>query len=302
MKNKVRLAFVWDFTVEPIMLHGWDDGLKKALEILAYEEGWEIKVIATSNKEDIYNQIREFKPTVILGWGSLDRPSFDGIKEFRVPTALCLAGGNTKHSNKDNFDIIFIESQVYEDSFKEQGINHLRAFGTNEYLFQPLKLKKKFKAFFGSTYANWKRHYLFSRAVGEGGITTGRILENERQNFEDCVAHGVTVLTEVPCNTIPYLYNQSEFALVPSAFGGQRNVLEAMACNVIPVVMSDNPTTCEYVEESGYGVIVDPEPDKIKEALSKEYKFEKQGRDYILEKWTAHHYASALKKGIESIL
>lgn len=300
--KKIKLAFVWDFHVEPMMLYGWDDGLKKALEILSYEEGWDIKVIADDVKENIYAQIREFKPDVILCWGGLDRTSFNGIKEFRVPTALCFAGGSTQHPNVDNFDIVFTESQIYEDAFKKQGVNYMRAMGTNDYLFQPLKLKKKFKAFFGSTYSNWKRFFLFAMAVGDRGITAGRILKDEIQNLEVCVENGVTVLTEVSCQNMPYLYNQSEFALIPSAFGGQRNVLEAMACNVIPIVMSDNPVTVEYVKESGYGVIVDPEVEDIKEALSKTYEFKTTGREYVLEKYSAKKYAEALKKGIESIL
>ena len=303
MKKNFKLAFVWDFNVEPMMLAGWDDGLKKALELLAYNYGWEVNVITGDKLPEIRQKILAFKPDAILCWGSLDRDSFGGIKEYGIPTAICFAGGSTVHPHKDNFDIIFVESDVYEDAFKKQGDKVIRAFGTNHYLFQPLNLRKHFKAFFGATYSNWKRFYLFADAVGERGITSGRILPHEYGNFKYCAEKGVMTLTDVTCSVMPYLYNQSEFALITAQMGGQRNVLEAMACNVIPIVMSDNPTTCEYVKESGFGVIVDPDVDKLKEALEKTYGFkENMGRDYVMSKWSADIYAKNLKEGIESIL
>ena len=79
--------------------------------------------------------------------------------------------------------------------------------------------------------------------------------------------------------------------------------LEAMACNVPPIVMSDSPKNVEYVEESGYGLVVDPNPEAIRDAIDrlKPVK-EHSGRKYIESKWTIQHYADALIKGIKEIL
>ena len=84
--------------------------------------------------------------------------------------------------------------------------------------------------------------------------------------------------------------------------GGQRMTLESMACNILPIVMKDSPKNIEYVEESGFGWVVEPNADAIRNAVEK-LKDTKttMGVDYIMSKWTSKHYADNLRKGIESL-
>jgi glycosyltransferase involved in cell wall biosynthesis len=64
--------------------------------------------------------------------------------------------------------------------------------------------------------------------------------------------------------------------------------------------MSDSDKTREYVEDSGFGFVVEPNPEAIKRAIvqAKEIPFPDKGRKYIESKWTANHFKEAIKKGI----
>lgn len=300
---KTKLAFVWDFAVTKQELFTWADGLNAALNILQEKYNYEVYVISSDNKASIEEQLRAIKPDVILGWGSLDRPSFASLREYKVPTALCFAGGPTTHPFSSSFDIVFVENDVYKNAFVRQGVNVKVAFGTNSQLFVPIQLKEHYRAFYPAAFALWKRHELFAKAVGKEGIACGKFIEKERSCIDVCVENGVTVLPQLPYQVLPYLYNQSKYTLITasSAGGSQRAVLESMSCEKIPIVMSDSEKCCEYVKDSGYGVIVEPKVEAIKEALAKEYKFDNTGRSYILSKYSAEIYAKQIHEGLISI-
>lgn len=301
-----KLAFVWDFTVDPIELHTWNDGLNQALRILSSEYGYAVKIIADDNAERIYKEIEQFEPDVILGWGSLDRPSFAGLNQFNKPVALCFAGGTTSHPHLVNFDLIFCENKVYLEAFENDGRNAMIAFGVNDYLFQPMKLSKKFDSFYAAAYAKWKRHELFAEAVGKKGIVAGKIIDAEIEQAKVCEAFGCVVLPQLPYYALPYLYNQSHTSVVTAtSYGGsQRSTLEAMACNVVPIVMADSDKNREFVEDSGYGLIVTPKVEAIQNAIQivkTTKKQSKAGREYIKAKYSADIYAKKLDKGLRSI-
>lgn len=307
-KNQTVVAFVWDFTVHPLDLYGWADGLQAALTILAKKYDWYVKVIASDKTQEIYDEIEQLSPDFILGWGSLDRPSFAGIKEFGKPTGLCFAGGPTNHPQLDNFDVVFVESDTYYQDFLKRDINVHRAFGTNDLLFYPMDLKKKIAAIYPASFAKWKRHDLFAKAVGKDGLAVGKILEHEMECFQVCVDNGVTVVPQVPYEVMPFLMNQSIFAVITaSSIGGsQRTVLEAMACNLWPIVMSDSEKCAEYVLDSGFGSVVDPTPEAIaaemKNAIAKKLKNKNGGREYIESKYSAEAYADKLYEQISLLL
>jgi glycosyltransferase involved in cell wall biosynthesis len=72
--------------------------------------------------------------------------------------------------------------------------------------------------------------------------------------------------------------------------------LEAIACGIPVIAMKDSPKNCEFVAESGYGVICDPNPAAIKDAYLKVMGTiwdEKVALNYI-KKWTPQAYADAI--------
>lgn len=300
--DRKKIAFVWDFTVSPIDLASWEDGLNAALKWMAHKHPYEIYTIAEDDPSRIYEMLDVYSPDIIIAWGSLDRPSFAGLREYADVVALCFAGGPTEHPHTENFDVIFVENDTYLEAFTKQGINAVKAFGTNHSLFVPMEMHKKWTGFYPAAFARWKRHELFATALKTEGLAIGKPVREEPDVLAECLRHNVTIMTQLPYKVLPFLYNQSEFAVITasSVGGSQRVVLEAMACNVWPIVMKDNEKTSEYVLDSEYGSIVEPTVEAITEEIAKlsGSPRDERGRKYIESKYSAEIYADIIHREI----
>jgi len=289
----MRIAFLWEGI--STNQHRFEDGLAMALKRL--ESNHKIGYFEPYDKEAIDN----FKPDVLLYWGALCEQYKPLVASYPYKKAICFAGGPIDRSNIDGFDLYFTESEVNEREFEELGKPYIRAFGINEKIFKPAKLKKKYESIFWGAFAKWKRHTLFAVATKDKGIAIGQHQDHEPECYEVCKQWGVKVLEEIPREELVKYINQSEVALNTADYwgGGQRMTLEAMACNIPPVVMTDSPKNREYVEESEYGIVSGL--DNIEESIEKAKKQKPIGRDYIMSKWTSKHYADNLIKGLEQL-
>ena len=299
MERKPRIAFLWD----GVKLHygkRWLDGLWKALQHLK-ADGWEINYFEPYDRDAILG----YSPDCIIYWGAFVELATPTVIKYPFKKVNCFAGGSITKENSEGFDLIFTESAINEEELTEAGRPWMRAFGVNEELYKPMNLEKIYDGIIYGTFAGWKRHDLFADVMREKGLAVGIKQDHEKWCYEVCEKYGVTVLDEQSREKIVELISQSKVALNTADYwgGGQRMTLEAMACNVPPVVMYDSLKNCEYVEESGYGVISNANPVDIKEAVRKAMEITKHtGREYIMSKFTSRHYADALKKGILSIL
>lgn len=299
-----KLAFVWDFPVDPLELYGWQDGLHMALKIIGKKFEIEIYPIVTDNTTHIYEQIDILQPDFILCWGSLDRPSFGSITQFGIPTGLCFAGGKTDHGNRMNFDIIFVENDEYVKEFKKLGQDVVKAFGVNDALFVPtINLQPHFKAIYPAAFMPWKRLDLFAKATKQQGLVVGGMID--RKSLDACLEQGTMVMPKVAYETLPFLMAQCQCVLVTADNhgGSQRTVLEAMAMNIPVIVLSDNKKCVEYVKESGVGVIAEPTVSSIKSALDRLGEANHLlGRTFIQKNYSAMNYADKLYAGIKRFL
>ena len=220
------------------------------------------------------------------------------VKETPTRKALLYAGGPWTPDMVEGFDHVFVESALNEKEFEMNGISWSRAFGINEDIFFPMDIPKAYDGFMQATFAAWKRQPLFAEALGAKGVLCGRYQANDKEPWEHS-AQSIR-LPEMPYSAVNALLNASHTAVNTSEFwgGGQRCTLEAMAAGVPVIVMEDSPKNREYVEESGAGLVVDPGPIAIREAVetikgwSDAYK--KRGVEYIKSKWTSKHYADAI--------
>jgi glycosyltransferase involved in cell wall biosynthesis len=293
----MRIAFLWDGVTEHKGKR-FKDGLWLAL-----------KHLEKNNKVGYFEpldryKIDIFKPDVILFWGALCEECVKTVITYPYKKAICFAGGPIEPENSIGWDLFFTESEINERELEALGIPYERAFGINERIFKPKKLEKKYESVFWGAFAKWKRPELFAEAIRENGIAVGQHQEHEPECYEICHEYGVGVLDEQPREFIVNLINSSHTALNPSNFwgGGQRMTLEAMACGVPPIVMSDSPKNCEYVEESKFGIICEPDVNSIRSSLERAKKQNPQdGIDYIKSKWTSEHYAINLLKGLKKL-
>lgn len=293
-----RVAFLW----QGVTIHygkRFEDGLYQALKYI--EEEHTVKYF----EPDAAERIHAFNPDVILYWGALCEQKRPLVIEYPYPKAICFAGGQIEDSNVHGFDLYFTESAINEEEFEKFGKPWKRAFGINDLVFKPMAMEKHYDGIFWGAFAGWKRHNLFAEALGSSGIAIGQHQEHEAWCYEVCKEHGVEVLPESPRDVLVPFINRSYTAVNTSDFwgGGQRMTLEAMACDIPPIVMSDSPKNREYVEESGFGLVVDPNPEAIRSAIA-QLKADPQtgGREYIKSKYSARHYADSLLEGIQMIV
>jgi glycosyltransferase involved in cell wall biosynthesis len=201
-----------------------------------------------------------------------------------------------------------VESKIDADTCEDLDIPYRTAFGVNTDIMKPEKQPKVFDAIFPATCAGWKRQELFSRAVGSKGVLCGRNQPTDPHGFIFARDNGTLVLPELPYEAVNVLYNASWTCVNTSEFwgGGQRTTLEAMATNTPVIVMSDSPKNREYVEESGAGIVCDPTPEAIKNAIEQIKAWTQQdrerGRAYVQSKWSHEHYAISIMQGVKDIL
>lgn len=300
----MRVAFIWQG------LNGrygyWKDGLYAAMKLIEQEH--EVRYF-----DFPLDDIHDFKPDVVLYWEApctqdgKDGDNYRSVLALPYKKALLFAGGPITVKNAHGFNLYFVESKLNEDEFEALGLPWKRAFGVNTEIMKPLSFNKVWDGMIHATFADWKRHTLFAESLKENGLAVGRVQEHDRNGYNRCKELGVTVVGEQEPEKVAELINRAHVVVNTSAYwgGGQRCTLEAMACGVPVIVMDDSPKNVEYCAESNGGLILPPEPDKIREGVRmlKEYGKDHAERalKYIQSKWTERHYANALLEGIAQI-
>ncbi len=297
--DKPILVFIWQGISGRYGV--WRDGLWAAMKILErdYDVRYqEPKVPVLENAIVLYWEA----PCTLNG---KDAHNYKWVQALPNKKALLFAGGPIKKEWLDGFDHVFYESKINGEELKALGIPCSLAFGINENIFFSTDAEKEWDGIHHGTCAGWKRQKLVGESIGNRGIVVGRRQETDTYGFDRCKELGCTVVDELPPEQVSLLVNRSWSLIQSSDYwgGGQRATLEAMACNVPVVCMKDSPKNREYVEESGFGLVVDPEPVYIKSAVEeiKKWPLTNRGREYILSKWTAQHYANSLKLWLKSL-
>ena len=302
--TSMKIAFVWQGIGEGKIYGQWGDGLRKAMSIIEKEH--------TVTYHEPFETIKDVD--VILYWEApvtcmgKDRDNYNNIRNNPIKKILLFAGGQIKNEWVKGFDLLCVESKIDADTCEEFGIPYRTAFGVDSETMKPEKQPKVFDAVFPSTCAGWKRQGLFSRALKSKGAICGRPQATDPTGFIEARENGTLLFPELPYPAVSALYNASHCCVNTSEFwgGGQRTTLEAMACGIPVIVMSDSPKNREYVEESRAGLVVDPSEDAIRKAIE-EIKLwtpeeKARGRKYVENKWTAEHYAISILQGIKQVL
>lgn len=295
------LSFYWQGVSEPKYRDHWKDGLWAAMQIVAqhykvyYQEPWE-----------------EARGDIILYWEApctaqgANRHYYENVLKQKQPKILLFAGGPVELPWVIDFNHVCVESKINKEEFERMGMDVSTAFGVNTQVFKPIPIEKKWDGMLHGTSASWKRQWLIGRALGDKSLVVGRRQPSDTRPFNEAAEFGALVMEEQTYEETARLINQAHVLVNTADYwgGGQRATLEAMACGVPVVCMSDSPKNREYVEESGFGLVCDPEPEKIKEAVYrlKDMKLDPQiGVNYVKSKWTEQIYADNLLKAIKSI-
>ena len=301
MENK-RIAFIWQGITE--MKDKWEDGLDMAMKQL--EKEYQIEYLEPFDDLEGYDLLIYWEaPCTING---LNAEHYNAVRKHPTPKILLFAGGPINPKWVEGFDVICVESQINKEEFANLGIETVTAFGVNTDLFKPYKVKKKYKAVHHGTCASWKRQWLLPQAFGGESILIGKNQETDSYPFIYSKELGGVVVEELKGPKLVKTINSADVLVQSSDFwgGGQRATLEAMACGLPVICMSDSPKNIEYIDASGGGLISEPDSNSIQrtyEDVMKDYQtFSKKARDYVLQNWTWEHYAYNLNKAIKTCL
>ena len=300
MAQRLRVDFLWQGVSEPHNLEHWNDGLRLAMRYVSevhdvsYKEPWD-----------------ELTGDIILYWeapctiNGSNAPHFIKVRGTKKPKINLFAGGPVTQENTEGFDLFLLESQINEEEFTKYGRKWMRAFGVNDEIFKPVNVQKTFDGFMQATFAGWKRQPLFAEALGKKGLLCGRYQEHEPYPFTG--SSQSVQLPEMPYEAVNLLINASHCVVNTAEFwgGGQRCTLEAMAAGVPVIVMSDSQKNREYVEESGAGIVCEPEVESIRRAVEEVKGWDedkkRSGVEYVKKKYSGRIYADNILKAIATL-
>lgn len=299
----MKIAFVW------IGLDGrygvWNDGLREAMRLIEKKH----KVTYFDAKDDVVGF------DCILFWESpctVNGPNahlWNKVINNPIKKYLLFSGGPIKAEWFTPFEHTFVESKINKDELDSLGIPNSTAFGVNTDIFFPPEKpwERIYDGMHHATSASWKRQTLLAEALKDKALIIGRYQPEDPFMFNESKRLGANVVFDEATPWEISLFLNKSWTLCQTASywgGGQRATLEALSSGVPVVAMKDSPKNCEYVEESGCGLCVDPDAGHIRVAVEsiKEWPEEKRltGRAYVLSKWTAQHYADSLLKVIEA--
>jgi len=298
---KIKVDFVWFGITGRYGI--WKDGLWAAMQILEKEFDVEYKEPTADIRPD----------AVVLLWEApctINHPE-NGIWYKRIcdlpnKKALLFAGGPLKQEWMWQFDHVFVESAINAEECDVQGVKHSTAFGINSDIFKPMEVEKIYDVAVFGTCASWKRQGMIGKAIKNKMVVAGRGQESDPQPFIDCTESGCKMFNELQPHKLNELLAQSHCIVNGADFwgGGQRVTLEAMSAGIPVICMSDSPKNIEYVEESGFGLVCEPNEEAIKNAVNsiKEMNLQPSiGRKYVESKWTPQHYADSLSVVIKEL-
>lgn len=295
----MRISFVWQGVSG--RYGQWKDGLYEAMQIIGRRH--EVGLFEPDGA------IEEFDPDWVLYWEApvtfvgRDSDKYKRVCALPFRKALLFAGGQIEPMWVKDFDHLFIESRIDMDTCERFGLPHSRAFGINDAVFKPQRQPKAFEAMHQATCASWKRTWLMTEAFGGRSLVCGRYQETDPRCWTEARGHGALVLPEQSAESVAALLNASNCMAQTSEFwgGGQRATLEAIACGIPVIAMSDSPKNCEFIRESGYGVICDPNPESIRKAYGEimQRTWDTGVALEYMKKWSAAKYAGDILGVIE---
>ena len=237
----MKIAFLYDVDDDY-----WKDGLWAALQLIG--KRWSVSYFNLAR-----NEIPSGKFDFVLTWGALTSRQAQMAATLDGKKGLCLAGGPIDNALVHSFDIVFAETNWHVKKLRKLGVNVKRAFGTNIDLFHPIDgYPKVWDAIYPAAFASWKRHELFAAKPGFK-LAVGYIQPRgiDKESVEVCEKNGVMVLPQVTPDVLVRLYNASRKVIITANLwgGGERAVLEGLACGLPVEVAPDNEKLVELLAE-----------------------------------------------------
>lgn len=271
--KKPKLAFVWFWDQASSVFPNWRDGLRGALDLVGreYDISWFFDKTIPLESDGF---------DFILFWDDSNSAFFNEIDKYSCRKGICLTTAPQNVENLKRLDVVFCESQPIYEAVRAAGVRAIKAFGTDTEFFKPdPKVKKDIEYFYPATFSPWKRQRDISY-LGSRLLCVGTVQPDGAVDYNSAIENGVQIeLGYFPAEKIRDYYRRSKKVIIPAIHGSERTVLEAMAMNILPEVVGNNPRSKTYLEE-------------FKNSGSR------TTRDFIVNNYSHFIYADKLLKGI----
>jgi glycosyltransferase involved in cell wall biosynthesis len=266
------ISFVWEWGMAKEIYPNCRDGITTAMKLLGKRVKW------------FLNEKPEDNDWILTWCDSNSEYSHFFTPEYKAKRAIILTTNPVNYHNLEGFDLVFCESSVVYNECRMRGLHAVRAFGTDDRFFVPGNLKKDIKYFYPATFSPWKLQSEIAY-LGNKLLCIGTIQPNGQGEYDACVNAGVkTVVGYQPPEELLNYYQRAENVIIPAIHGSERTVLEAMSCNIWPLVTNEkNIKTRTYIEEY----------------MEWRKQLNKTPREFILKNYTAQMYADKIIKAME---
>ena len=263
----MNICFNWSWDRAKEIYPNWRDGLRTAIEIISKDH----------NVDWVLGEEPKDKYDFILVWSDQNAPILQ--KKYSCPMGLCYGSTFPPDASKlRNLKVIYAENSITQELLRRDGLRVIKAFGTDTEFFSPIDGIKDIEYFFPATFSPWKRQGGISY-LGSKLLCVGEIQPDGQHEYDMCKEAGVQLIGKyTPSIEIRDLYRRSQNVIIPSLYGSERTVLEAMSMNLRPMVQFDNDRAMTFVNEC------------------KESGLEP--RDFVINNYSAETYAQQLMKGI----
>lgn len=268
----MKIAFIWYWGGATAAYPFWRDGLRAALEEIEKEH-----LVDYFFDENIPRD--EYDGYIL--WGDSNCPAIERIGEYRGKKGLCLTTNPTNLRNLAYFDAIYCESTPVYEEVRRVGLRAINAFGTDTKFFTPDKsVKKDLWFFYPATFSPWKRQEDLA-PLGKDLLCIGTLQPDGQAQLDACKQKGVQVrVGYFPAEDILHGYRRARMVIIPAIHGSERTVLEAMSCDILPVVTSENKKARSYTEEFEQSDFSSP-------------------REFVLKHYNSKQYAQKILKGLQ---
>lgn len=271
---KIAMVWYWDRASE--IYPNWRDGLRAAIEKISKSH----EVVWYFDKQ----VPAQFDPyDAIIFWDDSNSGFFSQISKYKCKKSMCLTTMPQNFDNLRLLDAVYCESQPVYEAVRSQGIRAIKAFGTDTTYFTPGHKVKDIEYFYPATFSPWKRQRDIAH-LGSKLWCVGTVQPDGVDDLQACLSQKVNVeIGYFPVEKIRDYYQRTKQVIIPAVHGSERTVLEAMSCNVWPIV--NNPENKkaqsyieEYVAEKGNGKLTP--------------------REFILRHYSPEIYAANILKGV----
>lgn len=268
-----KLCFLWYWGGAEKIYPLWRDGLRAAIEEIGKTCDIDI-ILGEKIPEDTYDSY--------LIWGDSNCPAIDAVAAYKGRKGIILTTDPHNTENLKKLDVVFCESTPVYEAVRRVGIHAVRAFGTDTNYFVPLDDKPKdIDYFYPATFSPWKRQRDIAY-LGDRLVCVGTVQPDGEEDYLACKENGVRVTVGYfPVEDILKAYQRADKVIIPAIHGSERTVLEAMSCDILPMVTNEkNVRTRSYLEEYKKSGMKSP-------------------REFVVQYYNPVQYAEKIMKGLE---